>query len=107
MSRVYKVQGSAVCEVCGNTGCQCFEVQIGGERHIFDSFECALDVLTPQCTHCGTPFVGQGVHVDDAVYCSYECANAALPESFDVGLDFNKLNDLYKKTVFQDLQALT
>ena len=101
MSRVYKVQGSAVCEACGNTGCQCFEVQIGGEMHIFDSFECALDVLTPQCAHCGTPFVGQGVRAGNTVYCSHECVNAARIESCDIHLH------LYKKIVFQDSPALT
>jgi len=83
MSRVYKVQGSAVCEVCGNAGWQCFEVQIGRERHIFDCFECALDVLTPQCAHCETPFVGQGVHVGSTTYCSHDCANASRIEQYD------------------------
>ena len=101
MSRVYQVQGSAICEVCGNTGCQCFEVQIGGERHIFDSFECALNVLTPQCTYCGTPFVGEGVRVGNTVYCSYDCGRAARAESCDIRLH------LYKKIIFQDSPALT
>lgn len=101
MSRVYKVQGSAVCEVCGNTGCQCFEVQIGGERHIFDRFECALDVLTPQCAHCGTPFVGQGVRLGNTTYCNYDCADAARAEGYEVHLN------LYKKIIFQDSLALT
>ena len=103
MSRVYKVQGNAVCEVCGNTGCQCFEVQIGGERHIFDSFECALDVLTPQCTHCGTPFVGQGVRVENTVYCSSDCVNAAHADRYGIRVD---LNELYENSIFRDSPAL-
>lgn len=90
MSRVYKVQGSAVCEVCGNMGCQCFEVQIGGERHIFDSFECALDVLTPQCTHCGTPFVGEGVSFAEMLYCSHECANASSIQRYEISSEFRE-----------------
>lgn len=104
MSRVYKVQGSAVCEVCGNTGCQCFEVQIGGEVHIFDRFECALDVLTPQCAHCGTPFVGQGVRVGNTVYCTSECVHAAHAERREIQVN---LNELYVNSIFQDSPAWT
>ncbi len=96
MSKVYKVQGSAVCEVCGNVGCDCFEVQVGGEKHIFDSFECALDVLTPQCAHCGTPFVGQGVHFGDTLYCSHECANASILQKYELQ------RFPYEQLIFQD-----
>jgi hypothetical protein len=75
MSRVNKVQGSARCEVCGNSRGQCFEVRLGGERHIFDSFEFAMDALTPRCAHCGCSFVGHGLQFENAIYCSYQCAN--------------------------------
>lgn len=75
MSRVYKVHGDAVCEMCGNSGCQCFEVQVGGERHVFDSFECALDALSPVCAYCGSPFVGQGVLYGGLRYCSNNCVS--------------------------------
>ena len=75
MSRVHEVQGNATCEVCGNSRDQCFEVLLGGESHIFDSFECAMDALTPKCAYCGCTFVGHGVHLGNTVYCSYHCAN--------------------------------
>jgi len=75
MSRVNKVQGNASCEVCGKNQGQCFEVRLGGERHIFDSFECAMDALTPRCAHCGCAFVGHGVQFGNTIYCSHQCAN--------------------------------
>ncbi len=75
MSRVNKVQGNASCEVCGNAEGQCFEVRLGGERHIFDSFECAMDALTPRCAHCQSAFVGHGVQFGNRIYCSNQCAN--------------------------------
>ena len=99
MSRVYKVQGNAVCEVCGNMGCQCFEVQIGAERHVFDSFECALDVLTPQCERCRTPFVGQGVRAGGMIYCSHECVNAARVEGCDLFINIYEKADLQEVSI--------
>lgn len=32
----------AVCEVCGNDYDKPIEVALGGETHVFDSFECAI-----------------------------------------------------------------
>lgn len=75
MSRVKKVLGSASCEVCGNNRGQCFEIRLGGESHIFDSFECAMDALTPKCAYCGSTFVGHGVQLGGTIYCSHQCAN--------------------------------
>jgi hypothetical protein len=82
MSRVNRVQGSASCEVCGNTEGQCFEVHLGGERHVFDSFECALDALTPKCAQCGCTFVGHGVQLGNTIYCGYDCASAASAREY-------------------------
>ena len=31
----------AQCEVCGNDYDKSFEVMMAGQRHVFDSFECA------------------------------------------------------------------
>jgi hypothetical protein len=35
------------CEVCENEYDKAFEVAVGGERHTFDSFECAIHELAP------------------------------------------------------------
>ena len=70
-----KVNGKASCEVCGKDGEGCFEVLLGGERHIFDSFECAMRGMLPTCSFCGCRIIGEGVHADNVFYCSYLCAN--------------------------------
>jgi hypothetical protein len=75
MSRVDDVQGQASCEVCGKSQDRCFEVLLGGEKHVFDSFECAMHAMTPKCALCGFQILGHGVHVENALYCSYQCAN--------------------------------
>jgi len=75
MGTVRNVQGMSRCEVCGNAGSQCFEVRLGGESHVFDSFECAMRALTPRCGHCGCQLVGHGIVLGNTIYCSYQCAN--------------------------------
>lgn len=42
----------ATCEICGNQFDKSFDVIIGGKRHTFDSFECAISAVAPTCTHC-------------------------------------------------------
>ena len=46
------------CEVCENDYDKAFEVVMGGERHTFDSFECAMHALAPVCPHCNCHIVG-------------------------------------------------
>ena len=75
MTRIQHVQGNVRCEVCGNDQGRCFEVRLGGERHVFDSFECAMRAFTPRCGHCGGDLLGHGIVLGDTLYCSYECAN--------------------------------
>ena len=62
------------CEVCGNTYDRTFEVIQGGERHVFDSFECAIHALAPVCVHCGCRVVGHGVQDEGAIFCCVHCA---------------------------------
>ena len=64
----------AVCEVCKNDYDKSFEVTYRGERHTFDSFECAIHMLAPKCKHCGCKIVGHGMEVDGAYYCCANCA---------------------------------
>lgn len=63
------------CETCGNDYDKTFEIHRGGERHVFDSFECAIHAMAPQCQHCGVRIIGHGVESEDAMFCSAHCAH--------------------------------
>ena len=67
----------ATCEVCGNQYDKTIEVNLRGETHVFDSFECAIHALAPQCDHCGCKIVGHGVEADGSMYCCAHCASQA------------------------------
>lgn len=65
----------ARCEVCGNDYDKAFEVTLpGGEKHTFDSFECAVFALAPACAHCGCKVVGHGVESNGSMFCCAHCA---------------------------------
>ena len=64
----------AKCEVCGNEYESWFEVVKGGARHVFDSFECAIHRLAPECSHCGCRIVGHGIEARGSLYCCAHCA---------------------------------
>jgi hypothetical protein len=67
-----------MCEVCGNEYDKAFDVvmKMDGrdQHHTFDSFECAIHALAPQCAHCGCRIVGHGVEAQGAIYCCAACA---------------------------------
>ena len=63
-----------ICDVCGNDYDKSFEVIAGGERHTFDSFECAISKLAPDCGHCACRIIGHGVEVDGQMFCCAHCA---------------------------------
>jgi hypothetical protein len=63
------------CEVCGNNYDKSFEVTMQGDRHVFDSFECAIQALAPRCRHCGCRIIGHGIESEGAYYCCAHCAN--------------------------------
>lgn len=63
------------CEVCGNQYDKAFQVIQDGETHVFDSFECAIHALAPECSHCGCKIVGHGMEAAGAFYCCAHCAN--------------------------------
>ena len=90
MGRIKKVQGKVICEVCGNSQGQCFEVRLGGERHIFDSFECAIHALIPRCAYCSCQIVGHGVQFGNEIYCSYQCANDNSIRDFEAHIIFKE-----------------
>jgi hypothetical protein len=65
----------AKCEVCGNDYDKAFTVtDPEGDAHTFDSFECAIHALAPECAHCGCRVVGHGVEKGDSIYCCASCA---------------------------------
>jgi hypothetical protein len=64
----------ATCELCGNDYDKTMEVTVGGERHTFDSFECAIHVLAPHCTHCDCRIIGHGLEADGRMFCCAHCA---------------------------------
>jgi 3-hydroxyisobutyrate dehydrogenase-like beta-hydroxyacid dehydrogenase len=64
----------AKCDVCGNDYDKSFDVLFGGNRHTFDSFECAIHKLAPQCVHCGCRIIGHGVEAAGQMYCCANCA---------------------------------
>ena len=67
----------ARCEVCGNEYDKAFEVTMRGERHVFDSFECAIHKLAPECAHCHCRIVGHGVEAGGRIFCCANCAKMA------------------------------
>ncbi len=66
----------AVCETCGNFYDKSFTVTMGAETHVFDSFECAIQKLAPECSHCGCKIVGHGVEARGEMFCCAHCAHA-------------------------------
>ena len=67
----------AACEVCGNEYDKSFEVVAAGQRHVFDSFECAIHRMAPICEHCGCKVIGHGTEVGGSFYCCAHCARQA------------------------------
>jgi hypothetical protein len=67
----------ATCEVCGNDYEMAFEILAAGQRHVFDSFECAIHRLAPVCEHCGCKVVGHGIQADKHFFCCAHCARHA------------------------------
>jgi hypothetical protein len=37
------------CDTCGADYDRTFEVRMAGKSHVFDSFQCAIHALAPQC----------------------------------------------------------
>lgn len=65
----------AICAICGNDSDRSFEVHMGGETHVFDTFECAIHALASTCSHCGCRIIGHGIEVGELFFCCAHCAN--------------------------------
>lgn len=65
----------ATCELCGNDYDKAFEIKgADGGSHTFDSFECAIHVLAPECAHCRCKIIGHGVEAGGQIFCCAHCA---------------------------------
>ena len=62
------------CECCGNSYDKAFELSIGGTAHVFDSFQCAIQVLAQRCLHCKVPIIGHGLEARGQYFCCAHCA---------------------------------
>ncbi|HWB44085.1 MAG TPA: hypothetical protein VG900_01490 [Hyphomicrobiaceae bacterium] len=62
------------CDVCGNDYDKAFQVAQGGRTMTFDSFECAIHAMAPECAHCGCRVVGHGVEAQGRIFCCAHCA---------------------------------
>ncbi len=72
------------CAVCGNVYDKAFEVVRGGERHVFDCFECAVHALAPTCEQCECRIIGHGMEKAGRMFCCAHCAEeAGVPEMRD------------------------
>ena len=65
----------AQCKTCGNEYDKAFEIIAAGESHVFDSFECAIQAMAPECAHCACKVIGHGVEANGTFYCCAHCAN--------------------------------
>lgn len=74
----------ATCEICGNLYDKPLHIELSGESHVFDSFECAIHALAPRCDHCGCAVIGHGMESDGRFFCCAHCAEeAGIPEMVD------------------------
>lgn len=67
----------ARCYVCGNEYDKAFEVKMNGNSYTFDSFECAIHALAPQCDQCGVKIAGHGIEAEEKFFCCAHCAEKA------------------------------
>lgn len=66
-----------ICDCCGNSYDKSFQVVLCDRTYTFDSFECAIHLLAPTCSHCGCRVIGHGVEAGPDIYCCAHCAEAA------------------------------
>jgi hypothetical protein len=76
-----KLSTQQICEVCGNSYDKAFQIVMNGRSHTFDCFECAIQMLSPLCHHCGCRIIGHGVEEDGHIFCCAHCAHHEGAES--------------------------
>ena len=84
ISRQRQGYNMAKCDVCGNDYDKSFEVRMAGSSYTFDSFECAIHKLAPECDHCGCRIIGHGMESEGRMFCCAMCAeHEGVPEMVD------------------------
>ena len=75
----------AKCEHCGNEYDKSFKITAhDGTTHTFDSFECAIHMLAPTCSHCDCRIIGHGLEKQGKMFCCNHCAeNSGVTELRD------------------------
>lgn len=62
------------CDACGNEYDKSFQVIAMGKTYTFDSFECAIHLIAPICSHCGVRIIGHGLEHGNQMFCCDHCA---------------------------------
>ncbi|MFI8413210.1 hypothetical protein ACIGB6_12155 [Paeniglutamicibacter gangotriensis] len=65
------------CDTCGNSYENTFTITREGQTKTFDSFECAVHLMAPSCSHCGCRILGHGVQSGTTMFCCAHCAREA------------------------------
>lgn len=73
----------ATCDFCGNDYDKTFDITRGNEKKTFDSFECAIRVMAPECGQCGVRIIGHGLESNGSFYCCDHCARKAGVEGLN------------------------
>lgn len=65
----------ARCDSCGNDYDKAFQVVTAdGRKMTFDSFECAIHKMAPECEHCKMKIIGHGLEKNGRMFCCDHCA---------------------------------
>jgi len=62
------------CIRCGNNYDKCFQILKNGQTYTYDSFECAISDLAPECERCRCRIIGHGVENSGQFFCCVHCA---------------------------------
>lgn len=74
----------ARCDVCGNEYDKAFQITLAdGSSGTYDSFECAIHAVAPQCEHCGCRIIGHGAESGGRFFCCAHCASHAGVEGIE------------------------
>lgn len=74
----------AICAMCGNDYDKAFTITTAdGSSQAFDSFECAIHMLAPTCSHCGCTVIGHGAEHDGLFFCCAHCARKSGVQGLD------------------------
>ncbi|MFK0041100.1 hypothetical protein ACIQTW_14805 [Paenarthrobacter sp. NPDC090517] len=64
----------ATCDTCGNDYDKTFTITQGERTGTYDSFECAIHAMAPNCGHCGCRILGHGMENERGMFCCEHCA---------------------------------